>query len=425
MISELKMRLYFVVAAYFAFWAKFVLRRWRPRIVVVTGSSGKTTVLHMIEAQLGDKAVYSHHANSAIGLPFHILGLNPNVTSKQGWVKQLILAPFQIGRSLPTSKLYVVEADTDRPHEGKFLSRLLRPEVTLWVSVYRTHSMNFDKVVGPGKFPTHEEAIAYEFGHFAEQTQKLVLAGDQPELGKQLERVPESVEVKQTNSDALTDYRVSGDKTTYTINSQNFELKGLHPKELGVGLQMIGSLLDYLGEPMDTSFSQLHMPPGRSSVFKGKNDLTIVDSTYNTGLGAMTAIVHLFRNYPAKQKWLVLGDILEQGSLEQQEHEGLAHLIADNPADQVVLIGPRTQKYTLPLLQQLKPEQPVVAFEGPKEVLDFLQTHLSGGEAVLFKGARGLEGVIEQLLADPSDASKLVRREAKWTAYRRKWGLPQ
>ena len=59
MIASLKKRLYFFVAGYFRFWARFVLERWQPRIVVVTGSNGKTTLLHLIESQLGEKAIFT------------------------------------------------------------------------------------------------------------------------------------------------------------------------------------------------------------------------------------------------------------------------------------------------------------------------------------------------------------------------------
>src|SRR5712691_532805 len=106
MLTSLKKRLYFVVASYFAFWAKIVLRRWQPRIIVVTGSSGKTTLLHLIEAQLGGKAIYSHHANSAIGLPFHILGIGANIEAKYEWFGRLLQAPFKAWRQVPSCKLY-------------------------------------------------------------------------------------------------------------------------------------------------------------------------------------------------------------------------------------------------------------------------------------------------------------------------------
>ncbi len=418
--------MYFLIASYFAFWARIVLLRWKPRIIVITGSTGKTTVLHLVEAQLGDKATYTHHANSSFGIPFHILGMKPNVDSKAQWPLSILKAPFYIFRKLPKQKLYVVEADCDRPNEGKFLSKLLRPEVTLWVSVFRTHSMNFDRLVATGAFSSHEKAIAYEFGYFAASTKKLVLAsGDQPELVKQLSRVPKNSELKLAEKRNLKAYYFDRDKTIFEFKKSSVYLPGLHPKELGVSVQLVYELMNYLDLPRDEHYKQLQMPPGRSSVFAGKKNITIVDSTYNTGLGATSAIIALFGLYPAQKKWIVLGDILEQGSLEKAEHQKLADVIlAQKNIDRVVLLGPRTQKNTLPKLQKHFGER-VVSFESPKEVLDYLQENLQGKEALLFKGGRFLEGVIEQLLQNPDDARHLVRRSKTWTKRRQQWGLPK
>ncbi len=426
MLHKLKLRLYFVVAAYFGFWAKLVLLRWRPRIIVVTGSSGKTSTLHMIEAQLGAKATYSHHANSAIGIPFNILGLKPNVPSKSAWLKYILVAPFHIFRKLPKQKLYIVESDCDRPKEGRFSSKLLKPEVLLWVSVYRTHSMNFDKLVKNGQFPSHEAAIAHEFGYFVSATQKLVIAnGDQPDLVNELKRAKRSVAVKRVSLARIDRYQIKVHETVFGFNGQTIQLPGVQPKELAIGLQMVNQLLDYLGLGLDQNYSRYQAPPGRSSVFKGSHHITIIDSTYNTGLGAMNALLNLFDLYPSKSKWLVIGDILEQGSVEQQEHEKLAYNIATHKLEHIILLGPRIKKYSYPILKQAVPQTPISVFESPKEVLDYLNANLKGGETVLFKGARGLEGVIEQLLADPKDQAQLVRRESADIKRRQAWGLPK
>ena len=59
----------------------------------------------------------------------------------------------------------------------------------------------------------------------------------------------------------------------------------------------------------------------------------------------------------------------------------------------------------------------------PKEGLDFILKNLKGGETILFKGARFLEGIIEKLLLNKSDIDKLVRREKAWQNRRKEWGL--
>ena len=76
MIKAIKKSLYFPIAYYFRFFAQIRLSIWKPIVIVVTGSSGKTTLLNLIESQLKEKAKFSHFANSSFGIPFNILGLD-------------------------------------------------------------------------------------------------------------------------------------------------------------------------------------------------------------------------------------------------------------------------------------------------------------------------------------------------------------
>src|ERR1700733_9617223 len=117
-MESLKKALYFPIASYFRFFAELRLRRWNPKIIVVTGSNGKTTLLHMLEAQLGSKAKVSHHANSAYGVPFDILDLHRSSMSWSEWINLILKAPGNVFKPLPEEKIYVVEADADRPFEG-------------------------------------------------------------------------------------------------------------------------------------------------------------------------------------------------------------------------------------------------------------------------------------------------------------------
>ncbi len=120
-------------------------------------------------------AKYSHHANSSIGIPFDILGLQRISLTLDEWPGLFLSAPFKAFSKIPNEKIYAVEADCDRPNEGNFLSSFLKPEVTLWTNVSRTHSMNFDNLVKSGKFDSVEKAIAFEFGYFTAKTKNLVI----------------------------------------------------------------------------------------------------------------------------------------------------------------------------------------------------------------------------------------------------------
>src|ERR1035437_5993680 len=125
MYQKIKHLLYFPVANYFRFFAKIRLKKWNPKIIVITGSSGKTTLLHLVESQLGNLAKYSHEANSSFGIPFDILDIHRKDLTLIEW-PIVFLKPFiNAFKSAPKEKIYIVEADCDRPGEGKFLSNFL------------------------------------------------------------------------------------------------------------------------------------------------------------------------------------------------------------------------------------------------------------------------------------------------------------
>ena len=420
MFQKIKRLLYFSIAGYFAFFAKIRLKKWNPRIVIITGSSGKTTLLHLVESQLGDKARYSHHANSSIGIPFDILGLYRKDLIFSEWPMLFLLTPFKIFSPIPNESIYIVEADCDRSGEGKFLSTLLKPEVTVWVNVSRTHSANFDKK----DFKSIDEAIAYEFGYFAENTKSLVVVNaDNAMISEQLTRVTSSIKSISIATD-LQEYEISLVGTLFKTKRGNFIFPYLLPKETATSILISLELNSYFGIKGDKTFKNFNMPPGRSSFYKGVKNTTIVDSTYNSNLDSVSAVLEMFGQIKSGRKWAVLGDMLEQGELEKEEHEELANEILKYKFEKIILMGPRVIKYTYPKMVKLVPSKGATeTFLGPKEVLNFLNSNLKGGEIILFKGARFLEGVIENLLKDKKDIKTLARRERVWEIRRKKWGL--
>lgn len=420
MVSRLKKILYFPIASYFRFFAGIYLRKWNPKVIVITGSQGKTTLLHMLQAQFGDKAAYSHKANSSYGIPFHILGLHRKSFGLFEWVIFFLKAPFQIFRDVPAEKIYIVEADCDRTGEGKFLATLLRPNVTLWVSSSRTHSMNF--VLNSGE--SIEDATAREFGNFARNTKDLVVAnGDVLEIIQEVE----SLSVKKyfvRESEYLTAYSVKEMSTEFVVGNTTYKIPALMPKDASRSIVMTEIACKECGIEIDITFSKLVLPPSRSSVFHGTKNRILVDSTYNTSLESARAMLELFALYPRNPKWVVLGDMLELGRFEKEEHSRLAGIIEGLPLERVILVGPRLRNFTYPkLLENSKFKDITVYFLGPDEALEYIEREGSGGEAILFKGARFLEGVVEKLLSDPKDSAMLARREMVWQLRRKKWKI--
>ncbi|OGY85123.1 MAG: hypothetical protein A3F54_04320 [Candidatus Kerfeldbacteria bacterium RIFCSPHIGHO2_12_FULL_48_17] len=423
MIRILKKSLYFFVAGYFRFFAKIQLKKWHPQVIVITGSNGKTTTLHLLEAQLGAAARYSHHANSSFGIPFDILDLKRTTFAPQEWLRLFVLAPVRAWKKPYEKNIYVVEADCDRPGEGRFLATLLQPEVVIWLSSARTHSQNFDKVVASGKFTSVDAAIAHEFGMIAHAAKKLVLwNGDNTAMREIMESAHVKT-VKIEEKKLLQDYEVSRTGTVMTIAKKKYSFGLLLPQENWYSLYAMEKIMDYVGKKSSTDLRGFILPPGRSSLLRGQKSSVIVDSSYNTNVASVEAVLRMVKQIHGGAKWLILGDLTEQGRNEASEHEKIADLVAAGDFVKIILVGPRLRKYTLPKLTLKMNAKNIVSVLGPKEALEIITKQLQGGELLVFKGARFLEGVIEHLLADPDDVKKLCRRENIWVQRRQQWGL--
>ena len=377
-------------------------------------------MLHLVEYELGEKAHYSHDANSAYGIAFDILGLKGIRSSKLRWLILFIAAPVRALYYHHTEKYYIVEIDGERPHETEFLASWLKPEVTLWISLGRSHAIQFEHEVASGKFSDLDSAIASEFATLPKNTKNLVLIdAESPLMVAAVKDIKAKViPVKKTD---IPKYLVFPDSTDFTAGSTVFHFAQPQPRDLSVQLLMLRHLCEYLKITLKTDFSSMPVPPGRSSYFKGKNGLTLIDSSYNAHLISMESILEMARTLRASHKWLVIGDIVEQGTIEKEEHEKLADLIARVGAEEVILVGRRTKAYTAPRLKQLG-ISPKTTLD-PKKALSFIESNTHGRETIIFKGSQYLEWIIEKLLADPADAALLPRREPAAIKRRKNRGL--
>lgn len=418
-ITKLKKKLYLSVANYFKFWSNISLKRWNPRIVIVTGSAGKTTMLNLIESQLGAKAHYSHNANSAFGIAFDILGMQGITGSKLHWISLFLQTPFRAFVYSRKEKFYIVEADGERPHEAEWIAKWLRPEVSVWVTLGRSHAVFYEQEVAAGNFANVDDAIAHEFSTIPANTRELVIIdGDNEKMLETTKNI--EAKVVSVKKDALKSYEVYPDKAIFEFAKHKFVFHDPMPRDVTIQLVMLEKLMKYLNEPINYDLNDFRMPPARSNYLEGKKGIKIIDSSYNAHIISMTTVLDMVKVLHAPHKWLVIGDIIDQGKLEGEEHEKLAQLLLDTKVENIVLIGRRTKKYTYPLL---KDKTKVQSFDKPQQALKYLEKNLTGKETVIFKGSQYLEWIVEKLLAHPEDVSNLARQDEAHRRRRASWGL--
>ncbi len=424
LIARFKKRFYFVAARYFRFFANLVLKRWQPRIIAITGSAGKTTMLNMVEFELGNRAHYSHDANSAFGIAFDLMGMDGIRGSKLKWVLLFLMTPFKAMTAKHDEEFYVVEIDGERPHEAEFLATWLCPEVTCWVSLGRSHAVQFEQVVAEGKFDNVDEAITNEFATLPRSTQRLVIIdGDNRAMERAVEGVEAEVEAVWLKD--LVSYQVWPEKAEFVIKAGDKESKFTfaepQPREAVTQVMILQRLARYLDIELKHDFAGMKVAPGRCSYFAGLKGINIIDCSYNAHMISMKSMLETAKAMDVRPKWLVIGDIVDQGKLEGEEHTKLAQMLAEVKADKIILVGRRTGSYTALELENL--EVKYESFAGPKAALQYILDNITGKETIFFKGSQYLEWVIEKLLKNPTDADKLPRRDKAAIKRRKKWGL--
>jgi hypothetical protein len=431
-VMKFKKKFYFIVASYFRFFANFAFRRWHPRVIAITGSVGKTTMLNLVECTLGDKAHYSHDANSAYGIAFDMVNLRGVTGSKLRWFYLFLAVPLKSLFYKHQEEFYVVEIDGERPHEAEFLASWLKPEVTLWISLGLSHAVQFEQQVKDGLFSSLDKAITHEFAMLPQYTQKLVIIDGEVDLmNRALDSIKQKNLTKATvikcSKDAVKTYKVEPNHTSFILQgtadsvSHEYEFNRPMSKDIAIQLTMLETLVNYLKVKPCYDFSNLKLAPGRNSYFDGKNGLKIIDSSYNAHLISVKSILEMYKAMHVPHKWLVIGDIVDQGSIEGQEHAKLADEIIKVKPEQVILIGRRTKKYTAPILKEAGLN--IYTTLDPREALKFLEQNLTGQETLLFKGSQYLEWLIEKLLKNPEEAKYLPRREKAAIKRRQKRGL--
>ena len=425
--AKFKKKFYFVAAGYFRFFANHTLKRWNPRIIAITGSVGKTTMLHLIETELKDRAHYSHDANSAFGIAFDLVNLRGVTGSKSRWLYLIFAVPIKSLFVKHKEKFYIVEIDGERPHETEFLASWLKPEVTLWVSLGRSHAVQYEQQIRDGVFESLDKAITHEFATLPENTKKAIyIDGDVKMMVKAIDKILKkgktNAKVFKFYKKDLKKYEIFPDKTTFKLKSgKEFSFAEPMPKDITIQLLMLESLMDYLNTDLETDLNDMTVAPGRNNFFEGKNGLKIIDSSYNAHLISIRSILEMSKEIPEKKKWLIIGDMVEQGYIEGDEHAKLADLIADAKPTKVILVGRRTKKYTYPRLKELKID--TESFTDVKPALKYIENNTKGDEVLIFKGSQYLEWIIEKLLKNPEDAERLPRREKAATKRREKRGL--
>ena len=397
---------------------KLLIQTHQPVIIGVTGSVGKTSTKLAIAHLLSESYevnVHEGNYNTDFGLPLSMFNLDPpeQSTDIAAWWKILRTMKQTIKNGYPYDVL-VLELGADKPRDIQRFMRYLEPDIGVVTAVAKVHYEAFDSI----------EQILDEKWSLAEGSKKVVYNHDDKRLRTRAESVAGAVGYGLDKTDvyavlnefdANTGWRGELRQGESKVNEVTFPVVG---QQSVYGLTAAAAVARELKLDWPQCLARLatwEQPAGRMHLLQGKNDISIIDDTYNASPYSTVAALDALYRLPGR-KVAILGSMNELGDYEVEGHKMVGRQCGDLDILVTIGVAANTHLAQAALVAGLDPDG-LHECNTPYEAASYLEACVQSGDVVLAKGSQTgvyAEEAIKPLLANQEDSTKLVRQSEAW-----------
>jgi len=331
-------------------------------VLAITGTNGKTTTKELIASVLSRKfnLVYTKgNLNNHIGVPLTLLTLKPD------------------------TQMAVIEMGANHPGEIEALCNLARPDFGLITNVGRAHLEGFGSFEGVIQTKTElyrflEKSGGTIFINLANNYLR-DLVGHTKTVGYATTPATEGLEGETVSANPFLVLRVLFPKGWMYIRTK---LVGSYNLENVLAAAAVGQ---YFGlDPLEIAAAIEEYQPdnNRSQLVEKQHNRLLMDA-YNANPSSTRAALENFAQLEAPLKAVLLGDMLELGSVAAEEHQKIVDYLVTMKVDKVILTGAHFTGCNLP------PE--FLHFPNAAALEEFLGKEQFSGYLILVKGSRGMK----------------------------------
>lgn len=359
--------------------AKYILIHYKPRVVGITGSVGKTSTKEFVYHILKQK--YSVHKNKGnlnnhIGLPLTVLDLEES------------------------HDVVILEMGMNHMKEIETLSEIGRPEIAIITNIGTSHI---------GILGSQENIFQakLEISSYLNESDTLILNGKDSFLS----RVDSSAfEVCKVGTDVLVPYDIrienNGCYSFYLdYEKQNYQIKlnvlGKHNIQNSLLAIMVGLKFKVPMADIVSGISDLSENKGRLDIIKLNHEIEIISDCYNASEDSTKSAVEVLMNRNTEHKIAILGDILELGSFSELTHRRIGEYIQDKTLC-LVSFGPES-KYTFEEAYKTGVEKELGKhFIDQEALIKYVKSIIKPNTSVLVKGSFGMNmiKIVEELIKE-------------------------
>lgn len=414
--------------------AKLILKKYKPKVIAITGSVGKTSTKDAVYSVLSHfffvrKSEKSF--NSEIGVPLTIIGAKNGWNNPILWLKNILSGLFQIVFKIHYPRWLVLEVGADRPGDIEKIATWLKPDTVIITK--------FAPVPAHVEFFASARAVIEEKSQLVKKMNPegvLVLNSDDEDVLAIRELFRGNY--KTFGITGIADVSASNESIVYEnknklsvpsgmsfkINYKGASLPATIPGSLG--RQHIYPILASIcvGLSEDLPFLQMveaankHIGPnGRMKIISGEKNTVIIDDTYNSSPVAAAEALELLKSIDGvKRKIAVLGDMMELGKYSVDAHKDLGRGVA-KIANILIAVGIRARDIANGAILEGMSKENIFQYDTSLEASDPIETMIQEGDIILVKGSQSMrmEKIVESIMADPENKDNLlVRQDDEW-----------
>jgi len=372
-----------------AYFARLIYLKFRPFIIGITGSSGKTTVRYMIYNLIAasGKSVKSaqENLNTETGLPLSILGLSRAPQNAIEWVWVFIKIPFVYLFTFKYPETLILEYAADKPGDIGRLVDIASPDIAVITNFGVAHIEAFKTI----------DRIIEEKWKLAQEASQIIICPKQV-----LDKVSQKKQVRAKILSTGERNTAKAENIKYNTKGTSFDLYLLGKKfsadfsfwgDHNISNIEIASLAaaSIIGDSKKIAEAILNLEPqtGRGRRFMASKDILVIDESYNANPLSLAAALNNLKQVKFGRKVAIIGEMKEIEPIARVSHEKIANL-AKQTADVVIGVGDKFEGLGLDIW-----------YPNVEELAYKLDDLLKSGDVVLVKGSHSvkLDKIIKKL----------------------------
>jgi len=409
--------------------AKLTIKKYKPFVVGVTGSVGKTSAKSAIYTAIKSNftvRMAGGNLNNELGIPLAILGNYETSGGVTFWLGVIFSALWRLFFKVSYPKILILEYAADRPGDMDYLLTIVKPNmavvtavgsVPVHVEFYKdpeavakekaklvqalslsdTAVLNFDDpLVVEMKDLFKGKTFTYGFGEGADLRVNSFM--NRSEFGK-----PLGVSFKLETNDNFVPVRIDG-------------VFGAIQAMAAASAAAVGLIKGINLVKISEALQEFKGKPGRCRLIEGVKNSYILDDTYNASPLAMEAAIEILNDLPSPRKMAVLGDMAELGKYTTYTHEEIGRKVYD-VAHILITVGSKARFIAEGARKAGFSKKDIYSFNDVDEAKPVIQKLLESRDLVLVKGSQSMrmEKVVLEIMAHPELAKELlVRQYGKW-----------